>query len=241
MINYITPYTIKAGDNLYLLANRFNTTVRDILIYNPGLDPQRLRIGQIIYIPRNINSSRPIRVNSAYLQLSNQFRMLWEQHIAWTRIVIMDIIYDLPETPFATARLLRNPQDFGNAFRTFYGNDVALRISTLFTEHLTLAAEVVKAAKANNTEKVQELNVKWFRNADDIARFLASINPYWSFDEWQNMLYEHLNLVTDEALNFLNQQFEVNVALFDDMERQALEMADTMTNGIVRQFPQNFL
>lgn len=44
-------YTIVAGDTLYRLAIRFNTTVEAILRANPGIDPNRLFVGQRICIP----------------------------------------------------------------------------------------------------------------------------------------------------------------------------------------------
>lgn len=46
------PYTIRAGDTLYTLAIRFNTTVEAIMRINPGIDPNNLQIGQVICIPR---------------------------------------------------------------------------------------------------------------------------------------------------------------------------------------------
>ncbi|GAE88396.1 hypothetical protein JCM21531_1838 [Acetivibrio straminisolvens JCM 21531] len=46
-----TSYTVRAGDTLYLIANRFNTTVQAILAANPGIVPERLYIGQVICIP----------------------------------------------------------------------------------------------------------------------------------------------------------------------------------------------
>ncbi|MDR7871210.1 MAG: LysM peptidoglycan-binding domain-containing protein [Tissierellaceae bacterium] len=46
------PYTIRAGDTIYNLANRFNTTVDAILRINPGINPNNLQIGQVICIPR---------------------------------------------------------------------------------------------------------------------------------------------------------------------------------------------
>ena len=45
-------YTIKPGDTLYMLAITYNTTVQAILAINPGLDPNNLRVGQVICIPR---------------------------------------------------------------------------------------------------------------------------------------------------------------------------------------------
>lgn len=47
-----TSYTIRSGDTLYLLANRYNTSVDAIMRVNPGIDPYNLRIGQVICIPR---------------------------------------------------------------------------------------------------------------------------------------------------------------------------------------------
>ena len=44
-------YTIKAGDTLYSLAQRYNITVRDILNVNPGINPDNLQVGQVICIP----------------------------------------------------------------------------------------------------------------------------------------------------------------------------------------------
>ena len=45
-------YTVKQGDTLYQLAITYNTTVQAIMNLNPGLDPNNLRIGQVICIPR---------------------------------------------------------------------------------------------------------------------------------------------------------------------------------------------
>ena len=46
-------YTVRAGDTFFSLAQRFNTTVGAIQRANPGVDPDRLQIGQIICIPRD--------------------------------------------------------------------------------------------------------------------------------------------------------------------------------------------
>ncbi len=45
-------YTIEAGDTYFSIANRFGVTVRDLELANPGVDPAKLIIGQIICIPR---------------------------------------------------------------------------------------------------------------------------------------------------------------------------------------------
>ena len=44
-------YTIESGDTLLAIAGRYGVTVGEVLEANPGLDPQRMRVGQEIVIP----------------------------------------------------------------------------------------------------------------------------------------------------------------------------------------------
>ena len=44
-------YTIVAGDTLYSISRRFNTTVEALTSANPGINPNNLRVGQVICIP----------------------------------------------------------------------------------------------------------------------------------------------------------------------------------------------
>lgn len=46
------PYVIRPGDTLYRIAQRFNTSVPAIISANPFVNPNNLRIGQRICVPR---------------------------------------------------------------------------------------------------------------------------------------------------------------------------------------------
>ena len=52
-------YTIAAGDTLFGLAQRFGTTVAAITSANPGINPNDLRVGQLICIPRGGGAPGP--------------------------------------------------------------------------------------------------------------------------------------------------------------------------------------
>lgn len=54
-----TRYTIVAGDTLYSIARRYNTTVQAIVAVNPNIDPNFLRIGQIICVPGTVPGTCP--------------------------------------------------------------------------------------------------------------------------------------------------------------------------------------
>lgn len=234
------PYAIRPGDSLWLIAQRFHTTIQEIASANPGLDINNLYIGQMICVPKMPARLIPTGISSKGQTLSNHMRLLWEQHVYWTRMLILSIAFKLPDAEFVTNRLLRNPKDFEAALRPFYGGDIAAKFAELFTSHLTIAAELVKAASAGNGTAAADAERRWYANADQIAAFLGSFNPYWSAQEWQKMLYDHLAMTKTEAVDILSQRYADSISTFENIERQAMLMADTMTHGIVKQFPQYF-
>lgn len=167
-------------------------------------------------------------------------RLLWEQHVYWTRLVISGIVFDSPDLQQSSARLLKNPRDFADVLEPYYGKKAAAKFTELFTSHLTIAAQLVTELKEGNKAKAAQTERSWYENASQIARFLAEINPYWSMREWKEMLYSHLRMTKNEAAAFLSKDYAASVAVFDKIEQEALEMADTMTRGIVAQFPLTF-
>jgi hypothetical protein len=148
---------------------------------------------------------------------------------------------DSPDVDVVTTRLLQNPIDFEKALRLFYGDKIATKFSELFKDHLTIAAQLVKASKAGDNKSAAEAEKNWYANADEIATFLGKINPYWSEEDWKSMLYNHLKLTKAEAVAILTKNYEESIRLYDEIEKQALEMADMMIKGIIKQFHYKFI
>ena len=46
-----STYTIEAGDTLQTIADQYGTTVEELLVLNPGVDPTALQVGQTIRVP----------------------------------------------------------------------------------------------------------------------------------------------------------------------------------------------
>lgn len=170
------------------------------------------------------------------LYLIKEYRLLWNQHAEWTRMAINAIIFELPNQQEEVNRLLRNPIDFGNALKVFYGAKKASRFTELLTEHLTLAAQLIGAMMAGDCVEAERINRLWYENGNEISMFLACINPYWSYAWWKKMFFMHLGYVEGLAATLLSQQYQRNIDIYDQLELEALEMADQMSGGIIRQF-----
>jgi len=175
---------------------------------------------------------------------SEQLRMamhkLWEDHIVWTRNVILNIMDDLPGTEQAVNRLLQNQDDIGNAVKPFYGEAGGKELTRLLREHITIAADLLKAAKTGNNSAFDAANKKWFANADEISGFLSKANPNWKLNDMKKMMNDHLTLTTEEAVARLKKDYVADVKAYDKVHEEILMMADMLTDGIIKQFPGKF-
>ena len=181
---------------------------------------------------------------SAAVSKSEQLRLgmhkLWEDHVVWTRNVILNIMDDLPGTDQAVARLLRNQDDIGNAIKPIYGDAAGTELTRLLREHITQAADLLKAAKSGNKPAFDDFNKKWLKNADDISAFLSKANPHWKLEDMKKMMHDHLTLTTEEAVARLKKDYEADVKAYDKVHDEILAMADMLTDGILKQFPEKF-
>jgi hypothetical protein len=187
----------------------------------------------------SMNNSKGSSSTSA-CQLKTAMRQLWEDHVTWTRNVILCLTDDLPGKDQAVKRLLKNQDDIGNAVSSFYGQEAGKKLTTLLYDHIKIAAEVVQEAKAGNTQKLDDANKRWSANADDISEFLSKANPNWALADMKKMMHDHLHLTTDEAVSRIKKDYDADVLAYDKVHNEILEMSDMLTDGIIKQFPQKF-
>lgn len=169
------------------------------------------------------------------IRLMNQIRQLWAQHVYWTRFFIISTTADLGDLEPVTNRLLQNPKDFARLLIPIYGMKTACQFQELFTQHLLIAADLVNAAKNAQVDKANDARKKWYKNADEIAKFLSSINQCWEEEKWKAMLYSHLEMTEKEATLRLQGNYTEDIKVFDSIENEALQMANYMFCGIIKQ------
>jgi hypothetical protein len=171
----------------------------------------------------------------------DEMRRLWEEHIVWTRMVIVSATDDLADASVATDRLLRNQDHLGDAIKPFYGDAAGEQLSTLLREHIVGAAALLTAAKAGDTAALEAASATWYANGDEIATFLSQANPRnWGLDEMKRMMRDHLDLTLAEAVARLQGRYDDDVAAYDQIHAQILHMADMLSAGIIDQFPSRF-
>lgn len=168
-------------------------------------------------------------------------RRLWEDHVTWTRLFIVSFAADLPDLQATTDRLLQNQVDIGDAVKPFYGKAAGNQLTDLLTQHILTAANLLAAAKAGDTTAFEQAKDDWYANARQIAVFLHDANPEnWRLADLRSMMRTHLDLTLQEASDQLGGNYAASVADFDTVETEILGMADTLSSGIIAQFPKKF-
>jgi hypothetical protein len=145
-----------------------------------------------------------------------------------------------PDTEVALARLLKNQEDIGNAIVPFYGSEAGERLTELLKEHIVIAGDLIAAAMTEDQQKFEETDKEWSRNAEDIAAFLSGANSYWPQKDVVDLLNLHLTLTKDEAVARMQADWEKDVTAFDQIFTEILTLADILSEGIIRQFPEKF-
>lgn len=168
-------------------------------------------------------------------------RVLWSDHALWTRNVIINIVDGLPGTTEAVNRLLQNQVDIGNAIKPHAGIAAGDTLTALLTEHIVVAADLLTAAKANDTEAFQTAHDKWYANGEEIAAFLAAVDPEQDHPhDWSSMMKTHLDLTLEEAVARLTADYAADVIAYDKVYAELMEMSDMISSCILDAFPEKF-
>jgi len=174
----------------------------------------------------------------------DQMRALWEDHIVWTRQYIVSAATlpgDLADIGPTTDRLLANQTDIGNALKPFYGNAAGEAVTALLRDHILTAARLIAAAKAGDNAEVQTASAAWYANGDQIATALNGLNPrFWDLDHFKMMMRAHLDRTLEEAVARLQGRYADDIAAYAAVHADILDMADMLSDGVVRQFPSAF-
>jgi hypothetical protein len=184
--------------------------------------------------------THPASEASASVKLHQAMRKLWTDHVVWTRDYIVAAVADQPDAQAAANRLMKNQEDIGAAVATYYGKAAGDKLTSLLKEHISIAVDIIKYAKAGDKASQQKADAKWHQNGEAIADFLSRANPNWPRATLVGMMNMHLATTTDEVVARLTKNWEGDVRAFDTVYDHILSMSDALADGIVKQFPEKF-
>src|SRR5215472_7638990 len=178
---------------------------------------------------------------AAQVAFHDQMRKLWEDHVTWTRLAIVEFAAGDPGLTPTVTRLLNNQTDIGNAIAPFYGAAAGQQLTTLLDTHINLAVALLQDAKAQNATQFDNDKASWYDNANQIADFLSAANPrFWPDDVMRAFMKEHLDQTLAEAQDELTGNYTASITDYEAIHLHILALADLLSSGIMHQFPNRF-
>lgn len=176
-----------------------------------------------------------------YDQLNASMRKLWSDHMHWTLATVEAFFHNPDALNSHLQRLLQNQKDIGAAIVPYYGQAAGDQLAALLTEHINLAVPVLQAAQNNDQPSLDVAVADWNQNARDIADFLTAANPdNWPQTATEPALLHHIEHTIDYSVKILKGDHQGALSTFEHALNHMLALADTLSEGIARQFPDKF-
>ena len=104
----------------------------------------------------------------------------------------------------------------------------------------SIATEIVTLTKAGDDAGLKGANGRSAGNAGEIATLLADLNPHWMQLLLADPMTMHSELTSAETVARSGKKYDDDIAAFDDVFTHAMKLSDTLSAGIIEQFPLKF-
>lgn len=232
----LITHTIKQGDTLYLLARKYHTTVPAITLMNPDVNPYNLQVGTKLKICMGETEYEPDQPQMSERQLWQDMREVFSSEGMLEKMFVDSSNFSTDNREAIMRRLAQNPEELAQILRMYYPEDYSNSLKILHSEQITKLEELTDAANRMEHEKMMVLLEQMQKNAGEIADLLAQGNPEYDREYLEQMLMKLANSTYEDVNLMMEQKYPQALMVYEDDARNRMELADYLTDGIIRKF-----
>ena len=169
------------------------------------------------------------------MNVINEFRFHVLELALWGRSLALSLKYKLPNVDAVYVRLLEVPSHFYDSLSTFYGQEIAEEFLNLLTQHLITFRTLTEALLSGDHATADASFKQFYSNADAISEFFARISPYWDKRQWQNLLYQYIQLIYYHILAIVTDNYDQEIQIFDRIHYHTVLLGDYLARGVLYQ------
>lgn len=169
------------------------------------------------------------------IEFAFMLRRLLADYAHWMReLIVLSAMGS--DTEAVQQRLRRNTEDLSGLVRQLYGERNAAQFEGILNVANALVLEWVNAAKANDAQRMEELNIQWYAVADTAAQFISTLNRSFDRNEFQTVFYDLIYMTQNEAAEILSGNYAESIRQYDQIMDRLMDMAEDITFTIMQQF-----
>jgi len=168
------------------------------------------------------------------MNLINEFRLHSLEYAMWSRALATVLKFQTDSIDAVYERLLREPADIYRTARNFYGPLISEQYLNYLTQQVINFRNLTEALIDNDHQRADQYWERWNQTGDQIADFLASINPYWERAQWQRLLQAYHLMMYYQVMAIISGDYRREIDIYDRIVDHTIIMADYMSRGLMQ-------
>ena len=168
------------------------------------------------------------------MNLINDFRAHWTELGIWARSYMVSTITGFSNLAAISNRLYRIPKELGEMFEPYFGMEISEQFQQLLLLYVVHVQTLISAINSRDQQAADAAAVMLYNSSDDIADFLARVNPYWNKSQWQSFFNRLNEMIILEMIAILSGEYEKELDIRDRIFRHSLIMGDYMASGVIK-------
>jgi len=176
--------------------------------------------------------------SSKEVEMRTSTRMFFADYLNWQRIFAVETLTGSQDVDKAQLRLQKSQDNINGIFKTYYGDGTGTQVGDLFNQYLGLIVDYANTTRSHG-DKTMVIN-KIHDKIDDIAELLNVVNMNWTSNDLSNMFKEYSDSFLSEIDLQDKSMGSIDTNIFDTTFDKSMQMADTFSSGIIKQYPGKF-
>lgn len=168
-------------------------------------------------------------------------RDLWVEHVFWVRnYVIANQAGNQEAAEAAAHEVVSNATSIASSIAALYGQPAADQLLQLLAEHWGAVKHYSDASMREDAAAREAARIEISTNAQALAAFLSSANPYLPEPTLMGMLTAHGGHHMTQIDQFASGDITGEAQTWHRMREHMLALADALSAALVKQFPESF-
>lgn len=155
-------------------------------------------------------------------------------NLFWSLTYLTNALYHTPLKNEAKTKLMGLSRTYETIILSIYPKDEGQQLVSAMAQNNHLFIQFVDRLVIGS-DQTGAAKQQWLENGRQLARLLCAMNPHWKAPEWTAMITHEIDLMDTVATGLAAQKCEVFGNTVPICKRLAIDMAQYMTVGIIKQ------